>query len=72
MAAKANEAIRDYVRAEKFYSQLLEVKPGKYPMAQYDYARMLKYNGKYDAAKKAFAAFKDEYDGSDAEILQKL
>jgi outer membrane protein OmpA-like peptidoglycan-associated protein len=72
MAAKANEAIRDYVRAEKFYSQLLEVKPGKYPMARYDYARMLKYNGKYDAAKKEFASFKDEYDGNDAEVLQKL
>lgn len=72
MCAKANENIRDYVRAEKYYKQLLEVKPGKYPLARYDYARMLKYNGKYDAAKKEFAAFKDEYDGSDAEALQKL
>lgn len=72
MCAKANESVRDYVRAEKYYKQLLEVKPSKYPLARYDYARMLKYNGKYDAAKKEFANFKDEYDGDNAEAYQKL
>ncbi len=72
MCAKANEMIRDYVRAEKFYKQLLDVKPTKYPTARYDYARMLKYNGKYDQAKKEFSTFKSEYDGSDAEIYQKM
>lgn len=72
MCAKANEMIRDYVRAEKFYKQLLDIKPTKYPTARYDYARMLKYNGKYDQAKKEFSTFKSEYDGSDAEIYQKM
>ncbi|MEI6312628.1 MAG: OmpA family protein [Bacteroidota bacterium] len=72
MCAKANEMIRDYVRAEKFYKQLLDVKPTKYPTARYDYARMLKYNGKYDQAKKEFSTFKSEYDEADAEIYQKM
>ena len=72
MAAKSNEVLRDYVRAEKYYKDVLDIKPSKYPLARYDYGRMLKYNGKYDEAKKQFKQFSDEYSGENKDAYLKL
>lgn len=70
LAAKANEILRDYSRAENYYKLLLDVKPSKYPLARFDYARMLKMNGKYDEARKNFSQFSSEYDGDNKSQYQ--
>lgn len=72
MAAKANEILRDYVRAEKFYKNLLDIKPNKYPLARLSYGQMMKYNGKYEDARKEFKQFIDEYSGDNKDAYIKL
>ena len=47
--------LRDYARAEKWLEKIVEQDQGvNYPNAVYDYARVLKYNGKYPEAIEAF------------------
>ncbi len=52
--AELNRSLRDYKAAEKYYKIELDKDPKKYPNDQYFLAQMLKMNGKYDEAKKAY------------------
>jgi tetratricopeptide (TPR) repeat protein len=50
--------IRDFLRAEKWLEKIVEKDQGeKYPIAVYEYARVLKINGKYEDAVDAFNHF---------------
>jgi len=50
--------IRDFLRAEKWLQKIVEKDQGeKYPVAVYQYAQVLKINGKYDEAIDAFNFF---------------
>jgi len=50
--------IRDFLRAEKWLQKIVEKDQGvKYPVAVYEYAQVLKINGKYDEAVEAFNFF---------------
>ncbi len=50
--------LRDFVRAERWLEKIVEKDQGeKYPMAVFDYARVLKINGKYPEAVEAFNFF---------------
>ncbi|HJW29599.1 MAG TPA: hypothetical protein VJ508_10165, partial [Saprospiraceae bacterium] len=50
--------IRDFIRAEKWYERIVEKDQGvHYPMAIFDYGRVLKINGKYKEAIEAFNHF---------------
>ena len=50
--------IRDFLRAEKWLQKIVEKDQGeKYPVAVYQYAQVLKINGKYDEAIEAFNFF---------------
>src|SRR5678816_449117 len=50
--------IRDFLRAEKWLEKIVEKDQGeKYPIAVYEYARVLKINGKYEEAVDAFNHF---------------
>lgn len=73
-SAYINYVLRDYKKSEDLYKQLLEHEKGlkKYPDTRYQYALQLKYNGKYDEAKTAFEAFKEEYKESNATEMKKL
>ncbi len=62
---------RDYKAAEKWYKVVLDTDPTKFPMVQYMYATMLKYNGKYVPAKKNFEEFAKAYKGDDSRVVRK-
>jgi peptidoglycan-associated lipoprotein len=50
--------IRDFLRAEKWLQKLVEKDQGeKYPVAVFNYAQVLKINGKYEEAVEAFNFF---------------
>lgn len=68
--AELNRDLRDYQRAEKYYKKTIDLKPSKYEMAQFYLGQMLKMNGKYDEAKKAFGTFVNEYDGKDGAMKE--
>lgn len=53
--AGLNIKIRDYIRAEKWLEKLVEKDQGeKYPFAVFEYAQVLKINGKYQESIDAF------------------
>lgn len=69
--AELNYALRDYKAAEKWYRQVLDTEPDKYPKDQFMYALMQKYNAKYDEAKTNFQLFIDEFNtGSDKGLME--
>ncbi len=67
-------ATRDYKSAEFWYKTLIELDKdnNKYPLANYDYALMLKMNGKYNMAKQVFTDFGKKYKGRDPSTFKKL
>lgn len=73
-SAYINYILRDYKKSEDLYNQLLEHEKGlkKYPNTRYQYALQMKYNGKYEEAKVAFEAFKQEYKAADEAAMKKL
>jgi peptidoglycan-associated lipoprotein len=67
MLAEANRVLRDYEQAEKFYKMSVDKDAGKFPNDQFYLAQMLKYNGKYEDAKKAFDSYlKSKLDDGEA------
>jgi OmpA-OmpF porin, OOP family len=59
-------ASRDYKTAEKWFEHVTKTDPVTFPLSYYYYALMLKYNSKYDEAKKQFDDFAKSYAGEDA------
>lgn len=57
--ANSELSIRDYAEAEKVLKELLEKdrRDQKYQDYRFEYARALKYQGKYDAAKDQFTSY---------------
>lgn len=55
----------DYGNAEKWYAQVVNADPARYPMARYWYGVSLRANSKYDEALSQFRQFKQEYKGLD-------
>jgi len=70
--ANLNFQLRDYKLAEKWYKTLMETDPEKFPKAQYSYALMQKYNGKYDESRENFSTFVNRYLADDSEEFIKL
>jgi peptidoglycan-associated lipoprotein len=55
--AEAYRSYFDYNKAERAYSQVLDLDPGTYPLARFWYAAMQKTNGKYEEAQMSFLTF---------------
>ncbi|CAN5261392.1 OmpA family protein [soil metagenome] len=56
---------RDYVKAEEWFTYLVEKQAAEYPQAEYWQAMMMKMNGKYFDAMPKFAAISKKYTGDD-------
>lgn len=70
--ADLNFMLRDYKLAEKWYKTLMDTDPQGFPKAQYYYALMQKYNGKYAEAKQNFSEFVNRYLADDSEEFIQL
>lgn len=68
--AETYYAARDYKNAEKWYEYVTKTDPITFPLSYYYYALMMKYNGKYDEAKKQFDEFAKTYAGEDAALYK--
>jgi OmpA-OmpF porin, OOP family len=64
--AESYDAARDYKSAEKWFGHVTKTDPITFPLSYYYYALMMKYNAKYDEAKKQFDDFAKSYSGDDA------
>ncbi|MEM9886522.1 MAG: hypothetical protein AAF849_11575 [Bacteroidota bacterium] len=64
-AGKAYLIIKDYKKATESFKKV-KGNTRKYPTAQFYYARSLKHNEQYDAAKEEFSAFAERYTGENA------
>lgn len=62
--AELNRSARNYLAAKNLYKAVLENEPGKFPLARFYYAQMLKSLGEYDQAIEEFATFRKEIRGS--------
>jgi hypothetical protein len=60
--------VRDYVKAADAYRNLRD--DADFPLAQLQYARMLKQSGTYDKAAPEYADFISNYNGADADRLR--
>jgi len=63
---------RDYQKSEKAYKIIVENQIKKFPDAQFYYARMLKANGNYEAAKAEYTKFTTSKNNSDIENIKQL
>ena len=63
---------RDYQKSEKAYKIIIDNVLTKYPDAQFYYARMLKANGNYEAAKAEYIKFNTSKNNSDIENIKQL
>ena len=63
---------RDYQKSEKAYKLVVENQINKFPDAQFYYARMLKANGNYEAAKTEYTKFTTSKNNADIENIKQL
>ena len=63
---------RDYQKSEKAYKIVIENQIKKFPEAQFYYARMLKANGNYEAAKAEYTKFTTSKNNSEIENIKQL
>ncbi len=63
---------RDYQKSEKAYKLVIENASVKFPEAQFYYARMLKANGNYEAAKTEYTKFTTSKNNSDLENIKQF
>jgi hypothetical protein len=67
-AAEYYALVRDYEKAAEAYKNLRGDK--EFPLAQLQYARMLKQSGAYDKAGPEYADFVSSYNGKDADVIR--
>jgi len=67
--AEANMKIRDYVQAEKWYKNAINLGSGD-ELSLFNYGKVLKFNSKYDQAIENFKKFKSAYKGAQEGYLQ--
>ena len=70
--AQLYKQARDYQKSEKAYKIIVENQIKKFPDAQFYYARMLKANGNYEAAKAEYTKFTTSKNNSDIENIKQL
>ncbi len=63
---------RDYQKSEKAYKTVIDNAITKFPDAQFYYARMLKANGNYEAAKTEYTKFTTSKNNADIENIKQL
>ncbi len=63
---------RDYQKSEKAYKIIIDNVITKFPDAQFYYARMLKANGNYEAAKAEYTKFTTSKNNSDLDNIKQL
>lgn len=63
---------RDYQKSEKAYKLVIDNIITKYPDAQFYYARMLKANGNYEAAKTEYTKFTTSKNNGELENIKQL
>ncbi len=63
MIAECSRNYFDYIKAEKEYKRVIDLKSKDFPLVKYWYARSLKYNGKYKDAEKYFEEFINDSKG---------
>jgi outer membrane protein OmpA-like peptidoglycan-associated protein/tetratricopeptide (TPR) repeat protein len=63
---------RDYQNSEKAYKIIIDNALLKFPDAQFYYARMLKANGNYEAAKTEYTKFTTSKNNADIENIKQL
>jgi OmpA-OmpF porin, OOP family len=63
---------RDYQKSEKAYKTVIDNVLTKYPDSQFYYARMLKANGNYEAAKIEYTKFTTSKNNADIENIKQL
>jgi len=68
--AESYFAARDYKSAEKWFEHVTKTDPVTFPLSYYNYALMMKYNAKYDEAKKQFDDFAKSYAGENASVYK--
>jgi hypothetical protein len=69
-AAEYYALVRDYAKAAEAYKNLRG--DAEFPLAQLQYARMLKQSGAYDKAGPEYADFVSSYNGKDADVIRDL
>ena len=62
--------IKDYANAADAFSHVKDRRKN-FPLAEYKYAMALKQSGRYEAAKREFATFKENYKGPEKNNYQK-
>lgn len=67
--AACYQQINAYEQAENWYARAMQ-QEGYLPETHWNYAQALKQNGKYDAAKKQFEAYRTKYGASDQLALE--
>ncbi len=63
---------RDYQKSEKAYKTVIDNALTKYPDSQFYYARMLKANGNYEAAKAEYTKFTTSKNNAEIENIKQL
>lgn len=60
-AAEVSRAYQNYKAASEYYKLILKLDSVTYPIAQYRYAEMLKFQGKYEEASSQFLKYYNEH-----------